>query len=415
MLDLELATPVFLLRQLAAMEQGTGLSFQKLKQLAFYETPGLGIVTEDTVRYRKFDLIELQEEQGADDGDTAWVFKKGIQAPFIAGVNGISWLCEQKEIEIQPLSKISIPDSVFEECDKEQWYDISQLYEKVSRRNSRVKSLTSLPKPLPGAILYLETMMLWQEVEMLECGHIGKAARHWTHGRILRGLNDIGFSLADGWADGMREPIEIIEETDEERRARQQRMREIDIRWYTRYYQKQGLSESEAYFHALNQVNGEPSVRVLTVEGMGLQYYDETQRCIVAEFLKNHKRTFIQSEKEQQIYECVQAGDDLTEAFDGSDYELDGLGYGYEHWAVAVANVMIRETGLSFEVHRADTNEKYQNRSCIIFPVKSPWLYNEKEKHLSRNMLYQILDRYALELHLTVKEDCYFIMEIEDS
>ena len=75
---------------------------------------------------------------------------------------------------------------------------------------------------------------------------------------------------------------------------------------------------------------------------------------------------------------------------------------------------MTRETGLRFEAFYADPDNGKGNRSCIIFPERPVWEYNEKEKKLSRNMLYQILDRYALELKLSVTTNCYYIMRIDD-
>lgn len=418
MMELNLAVPIYLTRQLAQMREATGLSLDQLQHLAYHSLPALGVITEDHEPYQKFDLIELHElKEKSDDsnGERAWVSRKGLEdIPYLTGADGIHWLCEQKEIDISPVTRISIRNDVFRECDREQWYDISQLYADVERRNDRVSRLARLNAP--QAIMLPEAYVLWEQVEMLESGHIGNYKRRWNHGRIIRALNDIGYSLADGWSSGMREQFEHLD--DEGKDAiddrRRQRFKNL-VDKYTEKYEAQGMPFIDALIKAHDDAEGNPATRPASAEGMGIHIYDPFPRQVLADFLEKHKLSFIKSDAEHKLYDRIQSGEDLDTVFENSDYELDGPAYGFEHWAVAVANVMIRETGLSFGVHIADPDGKYKNRCSIMFADKAPWLYNDKEKKLSRNMLYQILDRYALELGLTVWEGAYFVMDFEDT
>ena len=91
-----------------------------------------------------------------------------------------------------------------------------------------------------------------------------------------------------------------------------------------------------------------------------------------SEHINIHRTSFIKSDAEQNIYNRIRDGEGLDTVFANLDYELDESEYAYDHWAVAVANVMCRETGLSFGVHIANPNGKYKNRSSILYADKSP-------------------------------------------
>ena len=415
MMELDLGAPIYLARQLAQMESSVGLSMDQLEQLAYHTGPALGIITEDSGQYHKFDLISLEEIRKKDEDSITYQFRRDLTGiPYLTGAKGVLWLCEQKGLSIAPLTKVSIPHDVFRECDKDQWFDISSFYSDLELRNNRVVRLAGLG--VPDAIMLPETRILWEKVELLESGQLGNRVRRWTHGRVMRSLNDIGYSLADGWSAGMRELFETIDDEgreaiDARRRARYKQM----VDHLIAMYEKRGMTYPEALIKAHDEAKGKPSTRPASLDGMGIQVYDPFPGQVVADFLKNHRNSFIQSDIEQRIYDRILAGEDPDTVFGDSDYELDGPEYACDHWAVAITNVMIRETGLSFGVHIADPDGKYNNRSCILYADKSPWQYNEKEHKLSRNMLYQILDRYALELGLSVWENAYFVLDIEDN
>ena len=403
MLYLDLCVPVFLESQLKEIAKEADMPLSHIRRLAYHNGPALGITESG-------ELIEIQEEEINENGEHVLRGKKDLPRHY-SGTDAVLWLCMQKGIGVEAITKIDIPDSVYYECDKEAWSDICSFFADVSQRNKRVERLTTLGAP--SVILLNEGMMLWQTVELLETGKIGNSNRRWTHGRILRSLNDIGFSLDGGWFPSMRESIEVREETEDEKKARHEKIRDRQVQCLISFFVKQGMDPDEAVIRASFRAAGDPALRPCTSEGIGFWFPDQIRSAVIAEFLEKHKASFVRSPEEEKIYERIQAGDDLYEIFEGSKYETDRMGYGFEHWAVAVANVMTRETDIGFNVFLVDPESKYNNRNCIMFEDKSPWLYTEKEKKLSHNMIYQLLDRYALELHLTVS-DCYYVMDVFD-
>ena len=348
-----------------------------------------------------------------EDGEKSWEPIKICDDSSLHSINAVKWLCQQKKIDIQPLTKISIPITVFRECDSDQWFDISDFYFALEMKNNGVNRLAELGAP--EVIMDMETMELWKRVEMLETGMINRDGRKWSHGRIIRGLNDIGFSLIDGWDEGMNDYFEkYFDEPDEDRLERWQKMSAASCKMHVNRLTAIGISKEDANKYAVKRVFGNPTQRLSSVEGMGIWLPLTLPPRIFADFLGNHRLSFIKSDFEQSLYDRIISGEDANYIFSGSDYELDGSEYACDHWGVAVANIMRRETGLSFDVCVADPDDKFSNRSCILFPERNPWLYNEKEKRLSRNMLYQILDRYALELRLQAAKNCYYVFNWDD-
>lgn len=410
MLYLDLCVPVILDHQLRAVAENTDYSLSDIRHLAYHIGPALGIITRGD---HKYELLPLQEEYINENGEH--ILRDIPDLPnedFMTGTDAILWLCMEKGIGLEAIVKIDIPDSVYYECDKEPWSDICSFFADVSRQNKRTERLMALGAP--SIIIQNERRMLWEAVEFLEAGKIGDSKRRWAHGRILRSLNDVGFSLDGGWFPYMREAIEVRKETPEEKKARHNKMHGQQVEYFTSVFMKRGLDAGEALTRAMFHAAGDPALRPCTTEGIGFWFPDHIRPSLIAEFLKKHKAAFVRSEAERKIYDRIQAGDDLEEVFDGTRYETDRRGAGFEHWAVAVANVMARENDIGFDVYLVDPESKYENRNCIIFEDKSPWLYSEKEKRLSHNMIYQILDRYALELHLSVS-DCYYVLDIFDS
>lgn len=270
---------------------------------------------------------------------------------------------------------------------------------------------------VPETFLVYKIRDLYEYVEFLECGKIGGGNRKWNHGRMIRGLNDMGYSLIDGKLPGMQRLC--YEEYDEYvAKERSDRNRVIEVRWYVSQFEKEGMDPFDALDRALRLVNGKPAKRARSIEGMGFWLKDLIDPGIVFSFLDAHKATFIQSENEQRIYDQMKGNGlhpEVSEVFFvPEDESSDMYDRQYSFWGEEVATIMTRETGLRFEAFYADPDNSKGNRSCILFPERSVWEYNEKEKKLSRNMLYQILDRYALELKHSVSTNCYYTMKIDD-
>ena len=203
MLYLDLCVPVFLESQLKEIAKKTDMPLSQIRRLAYHHGPALGITESG-------ELIEIQEEEVNENEEHVLRDKKNLPHHY-SGTEAILRLCMQKGIDVEAITKIDIPDSVYYECDKEAWSDICSFFADVSQRNKRVERLTTLGAP--SVILQNEAMMLWKKVELLEAGRIGNTNHKWTHGRILRSLNDVGFSLDGGWYPAMRESIEVKTET----------------------------------------------------------------------------------------------------------------------------------------------------------------------------------------------------------
>ena len=401
MLSLTLTTPILLERQLSELCGELGISFDEIRQLACIRTPMMGVIYEDTADHKKYDLIEI----GADIGSL----------PIYKGFEAILWLCKEKGIDVKPLTEIVIPGNVFMDCDSEQWYDISDSFSKIEYYNYLIEKFTKMGAPEP--FIMPKKRQLYEYVEFLECGKIGGGNRKWNHGRMIRGLNDMGYSLIEGRLPGMQGLY--CEEYDEDvAKERSDRNRAIEVRWYLSQFEKEGMDPLDALDRALRLVNGKPSKRARSIEGMGFWLKDPIDPGIVFSFLDAHKTTFIQSEEEQRIYDQMKGDDmhpEVSEVFFvPEDESADMYDRQYSFWGEAVAAIMTRETGLRFEAFYADPDSCKGNRSCILFPERPVWEYNEKEKKLSRNMLFQILDRYALELKHSVTTSCYYIMRIDD-
>ena len=416
MLSLKLCTPILLERQLSELCGKLGCTFDEIRQLACIRTPMLGVIYEDTSDYKKYDLIEISSVSIDKDGCRTNTYRTDRDdLPFYTGFDAVLWLCKEKGIDVNPLTDISIPDHIFTNCDSEQWYDISDSFAKIEYYNHLVDKFMQLNAP--ESILIMKKRDLYEYIEFLECGKIGGGNRKWNHGRMVRGLNDIGYSLIDGMLPGMQGLC--FEEYDEYvAKERRDRNRMIEEQWYISKFTKDGMDPIDALIRAMRLVNGNPSKRPRSIEGMGFWLKEPIDPGNVFSFLDAHKSTFIQSDEEQRIYDQMNEGSfrpEVYEVFRAPDDESSDVDdHRYSFWGEAVAAIMTRETGLRFEAFYADPNNGKGNRSCIIFPERPVWEYNEKEKKLSRNMLYQILDRYALELKLSVSTNCYYIMRIDD-
>ena len=420
MFDIQLSTPLFLDSQLEGIAKSLNLSKSTLRQLAYHQSPCLGVVKEDTQNLKKGDIIPVDIVTQNENGESVITDNPDAEGiPLVTCTEAVCFLCALNKIEAKPLTEIYIPESVFSECNTEQWYDISSLFADVNDFNNRVKRMMAMNSP--DIILRHHARLLWERVEMLETGHLGRS-RRWSHGRTIRGLNDLGFSLVSGWSEGMKltfeEEYDVDENEDIRRERKEERKRwerKQKFKFYLNRYMKQGLDFSEAFNRASISTNDNINMRPSTVEGIGLRFNDRITRDVLYAFLENHKRSFVRSEAEKEIYEQIRNYEDPYKVFKKCEYNLDYSKDYSGHWIIAVGNIIFRETGIEPEIFLAVGDDKYHNRNCIMFPQRNPWEYNDKEKRLTKDTLYKTLDRYALELKLTVCRECYYIFEVEDS
>lgn len=420
MFNIQLAVPLFLDRQLEGIAKSLNLSISTLRQLAYHQSPCLGIIKEDIKDHKKGDIFPVDIVIQNENGENVITGNPdAVEIPLVTSTEAVCLLCSLNNIEAKPLTEIYIPESVFMECNTEQWYDISSLFADVNSYNNRVKRMTSMNAP--DIILRNEARLLWEKVEILETGHLGRS-RRWIHGRTIRGLNDLGFSLVSGWSEGMKLSFEEEYDVDENEDIRRERKKERK-RWerkqkfqfYLNRYMEQGLDFSEAFNKASISTNDNINMRPSTVEGIGMRFNDRITRDVLYTFLDNHKRSFVKSDVEKEIYEQIRNYEDPYKVFKKCEYYLDYTKGYSDHWIVAVGNIIYRETGIRPEIFLAGGDDQYHNRNCIMFPQRNPWEYNDKEKRLTKDTLFKTLDRYALELKLTVCMECYYVFEVEDS
>lgn|GEM_PF-5473801 len=355
MLSLTLTTPILPERQLSELCGKLGISFDEIRQLACIRTPMMGIIYEDTANHKKYDLIEI----GADIGNL----------PIYRGFEAILWLCKEKGIDVKPLTEIVIPGNVFMDCDSEQWYDISDSFSKIEYYNYLVEKFTKMG--VPESFIMPKKRNLYEYVEFPECGKIGGGTRKRNHGRMIRRLNDMGYSLIEGRLPG-RQGLYCEEYDKDVAKERSDRNRVIEFRWYVSQFEKEGMDPLDALDRALRLVTGQPSKRARSIEGMGIWLKDPIDPGIVFSFLDAHKTTLIQSEEEQRIYDQIK-GDDMSPEvsevfFVPEDESADMYDRQYSFCGEAVAAIMTRETSLRFEAFYADPDSNKGNRSCILFP-----------------------------------------------
>ena len=196
--QLSLSSPILLESQLLDLVASTGYSLSELQAIADHAVPSYRIVTTAIGEYKPFDLLPLLERDGKD-----WRFaslSENIPVSCTAvGTRAILWICQNKHINIEPLTSIHIPISVFSRCTPQLWYDISSLFALIQNRNRRLCRLKEMNAP--DIIIYAEEKMLWEGIELLESTYIFGKPYYRPDNTITRGLNTIGYSLLNGWND----------------------------------------------------------------------------------------------------------------------------------------------------------------------------------------------------------------------
>ncbi len=116
-------------------------------------------------------------------------------------------------------------------------------------------------------------------------------------------------------------------------------------------------------------------------------------------FIKKHKSTFCKSETETELYNDMQGLNeyDLKDLFENYCCDNTGIvGIG-----AVISNIMTRETGINFGCYPEDLG--CDTPAAIVFLQLFPWQFNEKEKNLTKERLYNICEKYMDELGLEDK------------
>ena len=423
MFHLNLALPVILNSQLTELSQEIGISYDLLRQIAVHAVPIHGVITEDIGQYHKYDIIPLQYYKGSADEDRIlFEDETAFEFPVLYGADGIVFLCKKYNIDFQPLNEISIPRSFYMECGTNEWYDISQRFFDVSLENDNVLELLSGNDYSRHD--YIDAQYrLWEAVQSLETGGLHNDLIKWSHGRRIRSLYNFGYSLRGGWDEGiLTDMIYYDGLEDEEMEAIEMMHLEERKNWwkenaykiYYNYYINEGHSSEYAAKRADSIFGEDPEMRTCSIEGIGIRFPLFIYRKIFSDFLRAHKHTFIRSSLEEQLFNRIENGENPYDVFLDSGYCLDHSDLHESHWAVAIANIIMRENGIKLNIYFANNNEKYSNRNYIMFPKEYPWQYSNKEKMISRQGIINMFDRYAIELQLSTPRDCYYIIDVED-
>lgn len=138
------------------------------------------------------------------------------------------------------------------------------------------------------------------------------------------------------------------------------------------------------------------SMRSSFIYGYGFECACEDTKLI--NFIKNHKESFCQSEKEQVLYDTMP---EKTE----EEYELEDFFSGYacdvntqEGIGAVIANIIARETDIRFLYAPPDGD--CDTEAAVVFEMCYPWNLNETEKNLTEEKLYEICKKYMDELEI---------------
>ena len=128
------------------------------------------------------------------------------------GSSAILRKCQEVGPEITPIREINIPVDVYQRICPAAWDDICYLFSRVENRNNRLQRLIELGAP--EIILRNEERLLTEYIEQLEHNNLyaykNSEGYHYkrTDGRILRSLNDMGYSILHGWDPEIQEEME---------------------------------------------------------------------------------------------------------------------------------------------------------------------------------------------------------------
>lgn len=130
----------------------------------------------------------------------------------------------------------------------------------------------------------------------------------------------------------------------------------------------------------------------------GFGFYCDCDEGKLIDFIKNHKKSFCQTEREKELYKEIldytENEYDLEDSFEG--YKCDSNGF--EGIGAVIANIMSRETGIRFAYCIPDL-------ASIVFEPVYPWQLNDIERNISEKALKDICKRYMDEIGLIDKPD----------
>ena len=201
MYKIDLVKPIFLQSQVTEIAKAAGISEEELTLIncarkavvCVDKASDLSVV--DVMRVDKY--AEPLED---------------ITPGCYTGAEGIMLLTAEKGVDIKPLSVIEIPYKVMSECNFKQWDDISYIFANIEKANNDFASYLSSGLPSILFTSYMGRLKDW--IECLEHNDFSNIRYTYfqkasfipdVNGLALRSLNDIGYSLINGWDKDMEE------------------------------------------------------------------------------------------------------------------------------------------------------------------------------------------------------------------
>lgn len=141
-------------------------------------------------------------------------------------------------------------------------------------------------------------------------------------------------------------------------------------------------------------------------------YYRGVEKDKFITFLKAHKSSFCKTPKENDWFygitndKTIEDMEDIDNLLWNYFDDFCGLGCGS---LAAVANIMHRETGISFSAMQGNSN--CGTKEAIMFSYSAPWNYNETEKNLTPTELNAICKKYLKELDIEDEVCCNLVFD----
>lgn len=167
------------------------------------------------------------------------------------------------------------------------------------------------------------------------------------------------------------------------------------------------ITQEERLLKAIFGESSDPD-NTVTIAGIGFYIPKNIPEFLIKEFLKNHKDTFCQTEKEADLYNRY-INENATKEAVFARYSVDTVtGAGGNCWLGMLVNIIYRETKLNVQGWlNAFNDDDEPIADAIVFANGMPWDFTEDEKYYNRRSLIVALDKYARELRTEII-DCEF-------
>lgn len=146
-----------------------------------------GLGNRKVVSFNAFELVGISEYHADHEENKKSKILHGSKA-----IQGLAFLAH---VDLHVLESVQVPLQIYRSSNSRQWMDISELVYEVISRNVRLDMLIECEAPT--IILVNEERILQECVTNLESNNTLKR----KDGTLIRSLNDLGYSMINGWDD----------------------------------------------------------------------------------------------------------------------------------------------------------------------------------------------------------------------